>query len=69
MGNPPVLPKGFFRFPEGRALILNPLLNAEWAAHRPPNIFSIAQAMQACLFSFYQKSAPFSYGTYHLENF
>ena len=39
------------------------------AAHRPPNIISIAQRAPQCLFSFYQKSISFYYGTSHLENF
>ena len=39
------------------------------AAHRPPNIISIAQRAPQCPFSFYQKSIVFSYGTSHLENF
>ena len=37
------------------------------AAHRPPNIISITQKLWKCLFSFYQKSVSFSYGTSHLE--
>ena len=36
---------------------------------KPPNIISIAQKQRECLFSFYQKSISFSYGTSHLENF
>ena len=35
---------------------------------KPPNIISIAQKLWECLFSFYQKSIVFSYGTSHLEN-
>ena len=34
---------------------------------KPPNIISIAQIAPQCLFSFYQKSIVFSYGTSHLE--
>ena len=37
------------------------------AAHRPPNTISIAQRAPQCLFSIYQKSVSFSYGTSHLE--
>ena len=38
------------------------------SAWKPPNIISIAQKQRECLFSFYQKSILFSYGTSHLEN-
>jgi hypothetical protein len=46
-----------------------PRKNKAKAALRPPNIISIAQREQVCLFSFCQKSSPFSYETSHLENF
>ena len=52
-----------------RFLKLSFHIKAKMAAHRPPNIISIAQKPQECLFSFYQKSIVFSYGTSHLENF
>ena len=39
------------------------------SAWKPPNIISIAQKQRKCLFSFYQKSIVFSYGTSHLEDF
>ena len=51
-----------------RFLKLSFHIKAKMAAHSPPNIISIAQTLWKCLFSFYQKSIPFSYGTSHLEN-
>ena len=39
------------------------------SVRKSPNIISIAQRVPQCLFSFYQKSIVFSYGTSHLENF